>query len=107
MFWGYGGRRRGTGSVESIGQVGGLVLARGCYFQKLANPLLLWDEQFWGRAARASGDSRESGRPLNFGASLGWKFRILTSADIFPSTRSCPKCGSPWLVPIPAYLRRV
>ena len=42
MFWGYGGRRRGSGSVESIGHVGGLVLARGCYFQKLANPLLLW-----------------------------------------------------------------
>jgi hypothetical protein len=28
-------------------------------------------EQFWGRAARASGDSRESGRPFNFwGADL-------------------------------------
>jgi len=23
-------------------------------------------EQFWGRAARASGDSQESGRPFNF-----------------------------------------
>jgi hypothetical protein len=28
------------------------------------------DEQFWGRAARASGDSRESGRPLNFTGEL-------------------------------------
>ncbi len=66
-------------------------------------------EQFWGRAARASNDSRESGRLLNFWAlfqicQLFQKARI--SADIFPSTHPCPECDSAWPARLPAYWLR-
>jgi len=35
------------------------------------NTLSVTSEQFWGRAARASSDSKESGRLLIFAADLG------------------------------------
>jgi hypothetical protein len=39
-------------------------------FSKITEASIFNDEQFWGRAARASGDSQESGRPLIFGGSF-------------------------------------
>ena len=35
-------------------------------FSAVVRSFIFISEQFWGWAARASGDSRESGRPLNF-----------------------------------------
>jgi hypothetical protein len=41
-------------------------------FPRIGETSIFIDEQFWGRAARASGDSQESGAPVKFlGASLG------------------------------------
>jgi len=63
-------------------------------------------EQFWGRAARASNDSKESGRLLNFWAlfpirQLFEKERI--SADIFLSTQLSPECDPAWPARLLAY----
>jgi hypothetical protein len=46
-----------------VAVIGTLVL-----FAELGRRFIFISEQFWGRAARASGDSQESGRPLIFEA---------------------------------------
>src|SRR5581483_5705542 len=49
------------------------------------------DEQFWGRAARASSDSKESGRLFNFAAkSWCWQHRLSLFLDI---TATRPNLG--------------
>ena len=55
----------------------------------------LVNEQFWGRAARASGDSQESGRPFDFWvklvASHGAEIQrpYFPTHSVWPSTRLC------------------
>jgi hypothetical protein len=77
-------------------------------------------EQFWGRAARASNDSQESGRLLIFAGSCDGKseedlaarvnHRLPDSAgpitaDIFPSTQLLPECFLGSLARLPACWR--
>ena len=58
-------------------------------------------EQFWGRAARASSDSRESGRLLIFGVNREI-FSPEANGGISPSTPTDPGSALPWPVPLPA-----
>ena len=61
----------------SVGPTGTEVL-----FPKVLTALKVVSEQFWGRAARASNDSQESGRLLIFAgksSSPGWFFSALST----------------------------
>jgi hypothetical protein len=75
-----------------VAVIGTLVL-----FAEFGRRFIFISEQFWGRAARASGDSQESGRPLIFEAisiarnrmPIAFKFpggsRTLRSAGVPPT----------------------
>ena len=58
--------KRKPESSNNRWHAGGQLLARKCYSQVRPTGFIFMGEQFWGRAARASGDSQESGRPFNF-----------------------------------------
>jgi hypothetical protein len=64
-----------------VGQSGTLVP-----FSKITEASIFNDEQFWGRAARASGDSQESGRPLIFGASSELRWVVVSRKLVFRET---------------------